>query len=157
MGIKIKKNEGSQLEKLPVITLRYSLVVPLMGIVDMLTMASFYMNPAAEGRPALKGFYVVCALIGVVFAVWGLLWKTSVDGKRIRVRPVFGASRNVPFSDLKTVVIHKKKKSGAFSYYELLDKNGGGIVKVYPLMKDSSLLLERFKRLGIRIEEKTDR
>lgn len=157
MGIKIKKDGKPQLEKLPVLKIKYTLAVPLMGLVDILTMMSFYRNPASDGRTVLKAFYLVCAIAGVLFALWGLLWKTTVDGKRIRVRPVLGASKEIPFSDLKQVVIHKKEKNDSLVYYELFDVRGEGIVKIYPLMRNSSLLLERIKRLGIRTEEKKDR
>lgn len=157
MGIKIKKDGKPQLEKLPVLKIKYTLAVPLMGIVDILTMMSFYRNPVSDGRVVLKAFYLVCAIAGALFALWGLLWKTTVDGKRIRVRPVLGASKEIPFSDLKQVVIHKKEKNDSLVYYELFDVRGEGIVKIYPLMRNSSLLLERIKRLGIRTEEKKDR
>lgn len=154
MGIKIKKDTKTQLQNLPRLHIKYNLVVPIMGIVDILTMGSFYMNPATDGRTGLKLFFVLCALIGAGFTIWGLLWRTTVDGKKIRVNSVFGAPREVPFSDLKLVEVHKKPRTGSLVYYELIDVRGKGIVKIYPLMKDSSVLLERLKRLGIKIEEK---
>ena len=49
--MKIKKEEKMQIEKLPTLKLKYTLVVPFMGIVDVLTMGSFFMNPAADGSP----------------------------------------------------------------------------------------------------------
>lgn len=155
MGIKIKKETRPQLQNLPKLKIKYNPAVPVMGIVDVLTMGSFYMNPATDGRIVFKVFFVACALIGVGFTVWGLLWKTTVDGKKIRVSPVFGAAKEVPFSELKKVEIHRKAKTGSLIYYELIDGQGEGIVKIYPLMKDSSVLLDRVKRLGIKIEEKT--
>lgn len=156
MGMKIKKAEQPQLRNLPVLKVRYTMAVPLIGIVDILTMGSFFMNPATDGMIAAKVFFVVFALVGVGFTVWGLFWKLTVDGKRIRVRPVFGKTRELPFSDLASVEIHKKKRNGSLVYYELFDVRGESIVKVYPLMKDSATLLERMKRLGIKIGEKCD-
>ena len=50
LGMKIKKEEKMQIEKLPTLKLKYTLVVPFMGIVDALTMGSFFMNPAADGK-----------------------------------------------------------------------------------------------------------
>ena len=47
--MKIKKEEKIQIEKLPTLKLKYTLVVPFMGIVDALTMGSFFMNPADRG------------------------------------------------------------------------------------------------------------
>ena len=112
-----------QIEKLPTLKLKYTLVVPFMGIVDVLTMGSFFMNPAAEGKPMMKAFYAICGLVGLLFALWGLLWKTTIDGKMIRVNPVIGKKKAVPFSDLKKAVVYKKKKSGSIVSYELIDKN----------------------------------
>lgn len=42
-------------------------------------------------------------------------------------------------------------------YYTLIDSKGQEIVKLYPTMKDSVMLLERLKRLKVRIEEVNDR
>lgn len=155
MGIKIKKDEKPQLHKLPTLKIKYTLAVPLMGILDILTMGSFFLNPATNGMPVMKVFFVICALIGAGFTYWGLMWKTTVDGKKIKVRPAFGALKELPFSDLKKAVIHKRKRNGSLICYELIDVRGDEIVKIYPLMKDSSALLDRLKRLGIKIEEKS--
>ena len=101
----------------------------------------------------MKAFYAICGLVGLLFALWGLLWKTTIDGKMIRVNPVIGKKKAVPFSDLKKAVVYKKKKSGAIVSYELIDKNDQPIVTIYPLMKDSSTLMERLKRLKYPVEE----
>lgn len=150
--MKIKKEEKMQIEKLPTLKLKYTLVVPFMGIVDALTMGSFFMNPASDGKPLIKAFYVICGIAGILFALWGLLWKTTIDGKTIKVNPVIG-KKIVPFSDLKKAVVYKKKKTGSIVSYELIDKNNQSIVTIYPLMKDSSTLMERLKRLKYPVEE----
>ena len=93
MGIKIKKDTKPRLEDLPMLKIRYTLAIPLIGIVDILTMGSFYANPVTDGHIMLKIFYVINALIGGTFAYWGLRWKTTVDGKKIRVRPAFSAAK----------------------------------------------------------------
>ena len=59
----------------------------------------------------------------------------------------------IPFSDLKKAVVYKKKKTGSIVSYELIDKNNQSIVTIYPLMKDSSTLMERLKRLKYPVEE----
>ena len=148
LGMKIKKEEKMQIEKLPTLKLKYTLVVPFMGIVDALTMGSFFMNPAADGKLLIKAFYVICGIAGILFALWGLLWKTTIDGKTIKVK-----KKVVPFSDLKKAVVYKKKKTGSIVSYELIDKNNQSIVTIYPLMKDSSTLMERLKRLKYPVEE----
>lgn len=100
---------------------------------------------------------MINALIGGTFAYWGLRWKTTVDGKKIRVRPAFSAAKELPFTEIKKAVLHKKKKNGSLMYYTLIDSKGQEIVKLYPTMKDSAMLLERLKRLKVRIEEVNDR
>ena len=63
--------------------IRYTMAIPLIGIVDILTMGSFYANPVTDGHIMLKIFYVINALIGgATFAYWGLRWKTTVDRKQ---------------------------------------------------------------------------
>ena len=151
--MKIKKEEKLQLEKLPELKLKYTMVVPLMGVVDILTMGSFFMNPASDGRPVLKVFYAVCAIVGLLFALWGMLWKTTIDGKTIRVNPVIGKKKVVPVADLKKAVVYKKAKTGSIVSYELIDKHDQPIVTIYPLMKDSSTLMDRLKRLKYPVEE----
>ena len=151
MGIKIKK------DTMPRLKIRYTMAIPLIGIVDILTMGSFYANPVTDGHIMLKIFYVINALIGGTFAYWGLRWKTTVDGKKIRVRPAFSAAKELPFTEIKKAVLHKKKKNGSLMYYTLIDSKGQEIVKLYPTMKDSAMLLERLKRLKVRIEEVNDR
>ena len=157
MGIKIKKDTMPRLEDLPVLKIRYTMAIPLIGIVDILTMGSFYANPVTDGHIMLKIFYVINALIGGTFAYWGLRWKTTVDGKKIRVRPAFSAAKELPFTEIKKAVLHKKKKNGSLMYYTLIDSKGQEIVKLYPTMKDRAMLLERLKRLKVRIEEVNDR
>lgn len=155
--MKIKRDTKPQLHKLPVLRIRYSIVVPFMGLIDMMTMISFLMNPVTEGRLFLKVFFVFFAVVGLLFMYWGLVWTTTADGKRIRVRPAFGRAREIALSELKKVVVHKKAKSGSMVYYVLLDKNDKEFVKIYPLMRDCGMLLERLKRLRIPIQEENDR
>ena len=95
-GDENKKEEKMQIEKLPTLKLKYTLVVPFMGIVDALTMGSFFMNPAADGKLLIKAFYVICGIAGILFALWGLLWKTTIDGKTIKVNPVIGKKKVGP-------------------------------------------------------------
>ena len=115
--------------------------------------ARFAHDPAADGKLLIKAFYVICGIAGILFALWGLLWKTTIDGKTIKVNPVIGKKKVVPFSDLKKAVVYKKKKTGSIVSYELIDKNNQSIVTIYPLMKDSGTLMERLKRLKYPVEE----
>ena len=73
--------------------------------------------------------------------------------EKMQVNPVIGKKKVIPFSDLKKAVVYKKKKTGSIVSYELIDKNNQSIVTIYPLMKDSSTLMERLKRLKYPVEE----
>lgn len=151
--MKIKKEIRPSLTKIPPMKVRYSLMVPLVGITDMLTMASFYFNPVNADRPLAKGFFLLFALVGAVFTLWGLIWCTTVDGKLIRVRSLFGKHGVTQFAHLKKVVVRKKKRNGVIAYYKLIDKSDQEIVRFYPIMKNSGELLERLKLHGVKVEE----
>ncbi|MCI8453178.1 MAG: hypothetical protein HFE84_00975 [Lachnospiraceae bacterium] len=155
--MKIKKTEKPRLQSLPSTTVKYTLLVPLIGVMDALTMGSFATGPAFQGHLFMQVFSILFALVGVGFALWGFLWKTVVDGKAIQVNPVIGRKKELPFEALKQVTIHKKAKNGSMVFYELVDKNGNGIVRLYPMMRDSAALLERLKRFGIPVGEVADR
>lgn len=101
-----------QIEKLPTLKLKYTLVVPFMGIVDVLTMGSFFMNPAAEGKPMMKAFYAICGLVGLLFALVGTFME---DYDRWKDDPGKSGDRKEKSSSilgLKKAVVYKKKKSG---------------------------------------------
>ena len=74
-------------------------------------------------------------------------WKDdpgeSCDRKE-KSGPIYGSEK---------AVVYKKKKTGSIVSYELIDKNDKPIVTIYPLMKDSSTLMERLKRLKYPVEE----
>ena len=63
--MKIKKDVKPQMQNLPALNIKYTLVVPLMGIVDMLTMLSFYRNPATDGNLFAKAFFIVIAVVAL--------------------------------------------------------------------------------------------
>lgn len=155
--MKIKKDVKPQIQKLPALHIKYHFVVPFMGLIDMMTMISFYVNPHFAQNLPLRLFFLVFAIVGLGFAYWGFMWKITADGKRIKVRPAFYRGKEVAFSDLKKAVIHKKEKNGSLVYYQLIDREDKEIVKIYPLMKDSGLFLERLKRLDVPIQEVSDR
>ena len=71
MGMKIKKEEKMQIETADTQTEVYVGGLPFMGIVDVLTMGELFMNPAADGKPFIKAFYVICGIAGLLFALWG--------------------------------------------------------------------------------------
>lgn len=157
MGIKIKKERKPQVLKLTPMNVKYTFAVPLIGLIDILTMMSFYLNPNTDGNMFAKVFYIFFALVGAGFAFWGFAWKLTSDNKRMTVNSVFGSKKEVVYSDIKRVEIHKKRKNKAMVHYSLHYADGKEFVRIYPFMKNSGELLERLKRLEIKIQELEDR
>lgn len=151
--MKIKRDVKPQFKDMPSLKVRYNFFIPFIGLVDMVTMAGFYIQQPDGVMPASKVFFALSGLIGLIFTVWSLLWNMKVDGKYIYVNSVIVPKKKIPFSNLKKAVVHRHKKNGNIVFFELVDKNNELIVKIYPLMKDSSLLLERLKRLNYPVEE----
>ena len=142
MGIKIKKELKPQ-QKLTPLDVKYLFAVPLIGIVDIFTMISFYNKLPAEGMLGAKIFYIFFALVGAGFAYWGFMWKLTSDSKKLTVRPAFGTKKELKYDALKVIKVHRKKRNI--------------LVKIYPIMNNSGELMERLKRLGVKIEEFVDR
>ena len=156
MGIKIKKDLKPQQKFMP-LDVKYLFVVPLIGIVDILTMISFYNKLPAEGMLGTKIFFVFFALVGAGFAYCTFVWKLTSDNKKLTLRHPVAGKKEIPYDQVKKIEVHKKKKNNLLSYYTLCDAEGKIFTKVYPTMYNSAALLERLERLGIKREEFADR
>lgn len=155
MGIKIKKELKPQ-QKLVPLHVKYLMAVPIIGIVDIFTMISFYNKMPAEGMMGAKIFYIFFALVGAGFAYCTFMWKLTSDSKMITVRRPAGSKKEIKYDQIKKVEVHKKKRNNSLSYYTLLDEDGVIFAKIYPIMSGSGELLERLDRLGIKREEFVD-
>jgi len=155
MGIKIKKELKPQ-QKLVPLHVKYLMAVPIIGIVDIFTMISFYNKMPAEGMMGAKIFYIFFALVGAGFAYCTFMWKLTSDSKMITVRRPVGSKKEIKYDQVKKVEVHKKKRNNSLSYYTLIDEDGAVITKVYPIMSGSGEFLERLVRLGIKREEFVD-
>lgn len=156
MGIKIKKELKPQ-QKLVPLDVKYLFAVPLIGIVDICTMISFYNKMPAEGMLGAKIFYIFFALVGAGFAYCTFMWKLTSDSKKITLRRAVGTKKEIKYDQVKMVEVHKKKKNNNLSYYTLHEADGTVFTKIYPIMSGSGELLERLDRLGIKREEFADR
>ena len=155
MGIKIKKELKPQ-QKLVPLHVKYLMAVPIIGIVDIFTMISFYNKMPAEGMMGAKIFYIFFALVGAGFAYCTFMWKLTSDSKMITVRRPVGSKKEIKYDQVKKVEVYKKKRNNSLSYYTLIDEDGTVITKVYPIMSGSGEFLERLVRLGIKREEFVD-
>ena len=156
MGMKIKKFDKSQSQRLKPIKVQYILAVPLLGIVDVFTMMSFFFNPSTDGMVGAKVFFVISALIGAGFAIWSWFWNVISDNKRIVVNPIIGRVKEVPYDKIKKIEVHKKKKRDQMVYYSIIGMDDNVIVKIYPMMKNSGDLFNRLSQMNIRTEELKD-
>ena len=156
MGMKIKKFDKPQAQKLKPIKVQYILAVPLLGIVDVFTMMSFFFNPSTDGMAGAKVFFVISALIGAGFAIWSWFWNVISDSKRIVVNPIIGRVKEVPYDKIKKIEVHKKKKRDNMVYYSIIGMDDNVIVKIYPMMKNSGDLFNRLSQMNIRTEELKD-
>ncbi len=156
MGIKIKKFDKPQSQKLKPIKVQYLLAVPLVGIVNILTMLSFFFNSSTDGMIGAKVFFIVCALIGAGFAIWSWYWNVISDSKRIVVNPIFGRVKEVNYDKIKKIEVHKKKKRDSMVYYSVIGMDDKIIVKIYPIMKNSGELFNRLSQMNIKVEEFKD-
>ncbi len=156
MGIKIKKFDKPQSQKLKPIKVQYLLAVPLVGIVNIFTMLSFFFNSSTDGMIGAKVFFIVCALIGAGFAIWSWYWNVISDSKRIVVNPIFGRVKEVNYDKIKKIEVHKKKKRDSMVYYSVIGMDDKIIVKIYPIMKNSGELFNRLSQMNIKVEEFKD-
>ena len=156
MGFKIKKELKPQ-QKLTPLDVKYLFAVPFIGIVDIFTMISFYNKMPAEGMLGAKIFYIFFALVGAGFAYCTFMWKLTSDNKGVKVRPVLGTKKEFTYNDIKTVEVHRKKRNNSLSFYTLHDAEGNILVKLYPIMNNSSEFMGRLSRIGIKMTEIVDR
>lgn len=156
MGMKIKKFDKPQERKMTPLKVQYIFAVPLLGIVNIFTMISFFRNPSTDGMIGAKIFFIVCALIGAAFAVWSWFWKVISDSKGITVNPVFGRTKVLTYDKIKKIEVHKKKKRDSMTSYSIIGTDDKIFVRIYPMMSNSGDLLNRLSQMKIKVEELKD-
>ncbi len=153
MGIKIKKDDRGQGQKLKPLTVKYLFAIPLVGIMNIIAMFSYFINPSTDGILWAKALFLIAAMAGVVFTYWGFAWNLVSAGRRVIVNPVFGKSREITYENIKKIVVLKKKKRDSMAHFTIIDRNDAEFVRVYPLMKNSGDFFTRLKQMNIPIEE----
>ena len=97
------------------------------------------------------------------FAAMPVFWAAYVIGKLVeytgkgKMLTTAWVSRSIGilllFVFLRFLFDYLRARFQEAISYELIDKNDQPIVTIYPLMKDSSTLMERLKRLKYPVEE----
>ena len=95
--------------------------------------------------------FVAIALVGVIYAFGTYIWRLKADAKGISEHHLLKGDRTVYYDNIKRVEIHKI--AGTFLYYSLILKNDKTFVRVYPVMTNSIEILERLRKLGIKVVE----
>ncbi len=151
MAAKIKKEVKATVSTDADILSKYTLAIPSMGIIVLATMGTYASSPlVAANRSALIAFIAI-ALLGVVFAFATYIWRLKADAKGISEHSLRKGDRTVYYDNIKKVEVHKI--GGTFLYYSLILKNDKTFVRVYPVMTNSIEILERLRKLGIKIVE----
>lgn len=151
MAAKIKKEVKATVSTDADILSKYTLAIPAMGIIVLATMGTYASSPVvAANRKALL-IFVAIALLGVVYAFGTYIWRLKADARGISEHHLLKGDRTVYYDNIKRVEIHKI--AGTFLYYSLILKNDKTFVRVYPVMTNSIEILERLRKLGIKIVE----
>ncbi|MBR5267482.1 MAG: hypothetical protein IKU20_04745 [Lachnospiraceae bacterium] len=151
MAAKIKKEVKMTVSNDADILSKYTLAIPSMGVIVLATMGTYASSPlVAANRTALM-IFVGLAILGVIYAFGTYIWRLKADAKGISEHHLLKGDRTVYYDNIKCVELHKI--GGTFLYYSLILKNGKAFVRVYPVMTNSIEILERLKKLGIKINE----
>ena len=150
MGAKLKKETKMTISKEEKLISRLTLAIPAMGVIVMATMGTYISSPLIAGNQKAVIAFSALAVLGVVFSFCAYCWQLKADEKGVTVHTVFG-DKTVFYDNIKKIEIHLI--AGTFTSYSLKLKNDKTFVKVYPVMTNSIELLERLKRLGIKVVE----
>ena len=153
MGAKIKKEAPKKTiisteEKL---FCKYTLAVPCMGLILMAVMGTYAGSPLLAGNTKAIAIFVGLAAIGVLFAFNMYLWRLIADQRGLTRHGVLLGEKSIPYDHIKCVEV--KKYNEDVIYYNIIAKNGRKFMRVTALVVSYNVLLERLKKLGIKVVE----
>ena len=152
MGAKIKKEQPVKavISTEEDLKSKLTLAIPAMGIILMAVMGTYASSPLVAGNAkAVMAFWAIGA-VGVVYAFCMYGWKLTADAKGLRVVRI-GGERSVLYGDIKKVEV--TKIGGEIAWYTIFKKNDRKFVRMYPVMTNCGALLERLRKLGIKVVE----
>ncbi len=151
MAAKIKKEVKATVSTDADILSKYTLAIPSMGVIVLATMGTYATSPIVAGNKNAVIAFVALAILGVLFAFATYIWRLKADARGVSEHHILKGDRTVYYDNIKRVEIHKI--AGTFLYYSLILKNDKTFVRVYPVMTNSIEILERLRKLGIKIVE----
>ncbi|MBQ7795477.1 MAG: hypothetical protein IJ374_02810 [Lachnospiraceae bacterium] len=154
MGAKIKKEpkKTAIISKDEDIKSKLTTAVPCMGVILMAAMGTYASSPVvAQNSTAVTAFWVIGA-IGVAYAFCTYMWRLTAGPKGITVRALPRGERMIPYEYIKRVEV--TKISGEIAWFTVIAKNERKFLRMYRVMTNCVELLERLKKLGIKVVEK---
>lgn len=136
----------------PELMAKFTLAVPSMGLIMMAVMGTYMSSPLVSANRNASMVFLALAALGVFFAFCTYVWRLTAGEKGITVNAVPGGERKILYGDIKRIEVHKL--NDIILSYSLIRKNDRVFARVYPVMTNCGALLERLRRLGIKIVEK---
>lgn len=154
MGVKIKKEPQVKtiVSTEEDLKSRLTLAVPCMGIILMAVMGTYASSPLIAGNTKAVTVFWAIAAVGVVYSFCMYMWKLTAGPKGITVRSMVSGERTILYDNIKRVEV-KKMANGDILCYTLIRKNDKKFLRMYPVMTNCGALLERLRRLGVKIVE----
>lgn len=153
MGVKIKKETPKKMiiSTEEEIKSRYTLAVPCMGIILMAVMITYANSPLVAGNSKAVAVFWAIGAIGVLFSFCFYMWKTTAGERGITVRSLIKGERTLTYDNIKKVEV--KKIGDDIFYFDIIKKNDRRFLRMYLVMTNSGAILERLRKLGIKIVE----
>ena len=152
MGVKIKKETQAKaiVSTEEDLKSKLTLAIPAMGIILLAVMGTYASSPIVAGNAKAQAVFWAIAAVGAVYAFCMYGWKLTADSKGLRVVRI-GGERTVLYANIKRVEV--TKIGGEIAWYTIIKTNDRKFVRMYPVMTNCGALLERLRKLGIKIVE----
>lgn len=151
MGVKVKKQVKAVVSAEPDLQSKYTLAVPSMGLIVMATMGTYATGPLAAGNKNAMIVFVALAILGVAFSFCTYMWKATADARGIKVHSILKGERVLFYSNMKKVEV--RKMNDTIISYTIINIENKRFLKMYLVMTNCGALLERLRKLGIKIVE----
>lgn len=153
MGVKIKKEVPKKvtISAEEDLKSRLTLAVPCMGVILMAVMGTYASSPVIAGNAKAVTIFWALAAVGVIYSFCMYMWKATAGQKGITVRSLISGERTILYDNIKKVEV--KKINEDILYYTVIRKNDRKFLRMYPVMTNCGAMLERLRKLGVKIVE----
>ena len=154
MGVKVKKEVPKKVivSTDENIVSKLTMAVPCMGIIMMAAMGTYASSPMVSGNKKALITFIVLAGLGMVYTYAMYMWRAVVGQKDITVRAFLRGERTIPYNAIKRVEV--KNLGGDLFYFDVIHISDRRFVRMYLVMTNCKAVLERLRKLGIKIVEK---